>query len=110
MARDPETAHGLFLESGSGQRAHGDPARPNGSGGAGWRRAEGETAEDPARLKASFPTPRDAVAYIMDAFAIVKRRNEEKFDGDYQHQARHPRILRRHAGGHRHGPVLSDRP
>jgi hypothetical protein len=48
-----------------------------------WRRAEGETAEDLARLKASFPTPRDAMAYIMDTFPIVRRTDEEKW-GDYR--------------------------
>jgi hypothetical protein len=31
------------------------------------------------RLKASFPTPRDAVAYIMDTFPIVRRKDEEKW-------------------------------
>jgi hypothetical protein len=56
------------------------PAEPNGD----WGRAEGENAEDLARLKASFPTPRDAVAHIMDTFPIVRRRDEEKFNGDYR--------------------------
>ena len=49
-----------------------------------WRPAEGETAEDLARLKASFPTPRDAVAYIMDTFPIVRRKDEGKHNGDYR--------------------------
>ena len=40
--------------------------------------------EDLAQLKASLPTPRDAVAYIMDTFPIVRRRDEEKYDGDYR--------------------------
>ena len=48
-----------------------------------WRPADGETAADLARLKASFPTPRDAVAYIMDTFPIVRRRDEAKF-GEYR--------------------------
>jgi hypothetical protein len=48
-----------------------------------WRLAERETEEDRKRLKASFPTPRDAVAYIMDTFPIVKRRDEEKY-GEYR--------------------------
>lgn len=48
-----------------------------------WRTAEGETAEDLTLLKASFPTPRDAVAYIMDTFPILKRRDEEKY-GSYR--------------------------
>ena len=48
-----------------------------------WRWVEGETAEDLERLKASFPTPRDAVAYIMDTFPIVRRKDEEKH-GEYR--------------------------
>ncbi|MBI4369150.1 MAG: N-6 DNA methylase [Elusimicrobia bacterium] len=55
------------------------PAEKNGD----WHPAEGETPEDLARLKAHFPTPRDAVAYIMDTFPIVKRKDEEKF-GNYR--------------------------
>lgn len=55
------------------------PAEANGD----WRPAEGETAEDLARLKAGFPTPRDAVTYIMDTFPIVKRKDEAKW-GDYR--------------------------
>jgi hypothetical protein len=49
-----------------------------------WRKAEKETAEDLARLKTSFPTPRHAVDYIMDTFPIVKRKDEAKYDGDYR--------------------------
>jgi hypothetical protein len=56
------------------------PAEANGD----WRPAEGETAEDFACLKASFPTPRDAVAYIMDTFPIVRRTDDEKYNGDYR--------------------------
>jgi hypothetical protein len=56
------------------------PAEENGD----WRPAENETAEDLARLRASFPTPRDAVAYIMDTFPIVKRKDEAKWNGDYR--------------------------
>ena len=48
-----------------------------------WRPADGETAEDLARLKQSFPTPRDAVAYILETFPIVRRRDEEKH-GEYR--------------------------
>jgi hypothetical protein len=48
-----------------------------------WHRAEGETAEDLARLMDVFPRPRDAVLFIMDAFPIVKRREEERF-GEYR--------------------------
>ncbi len=50
----------------------------------GWRTAEGKTAEDLVRLTADFPTPRDAVAYIMETFPIVRRRDEEEYDGDYR--------------------------
>jgi hypothetical protein len=35
-------------------------------------------------LLASFPTPRDAVAYILDTFPIVRRKDEAKYDGDYR--------------------------
>jgi hypothetical protein len=56
------------------------PAEENGD----WRPAENETAEDRARLMASFPTPRAAVAYIMDTFPIVKRKDEAKWNGDYR--------------------------
>jgi hypothetical protein len=55
------------------------PSEGNGD----WCQVESETAEDRARLKASLPTPRDAVDYIMDTFPIVKRRDEEKW-GDYR--------------------------
>jgi hypothetical protein len=48
-----------------------------------WHPAEGETVEDLARLKQSFPGPRDAVAYIMETFPIVKRKDIEKH-GDYR--------------------------
>lgn len=48
-----------------------------------WRPAKGETVEDLARFKASFPTPRDAVAYIIDTFPIVRRKDEEKW-GEYR--------------------------
>jgi hypothetical protein len=48
-----------------------------------WRAAEGETVEGLAGLKSRFPTPRDAVDYIMDTFPIVRRKDEEKY-GDYR--------------------------
>lgn len=48
------------------------------------RLAESQTAEDQARLKASFPTPRDSVAYILNTFPIVNRKDEKKYDGDYR--------------------------
>jgi hypothetical protein len=37
-----------------------------------------ETPEELAELKRHFATPRDAVAYIMDTFPIVRRKDEEK--------------------------------
>jgi hypothetical protein len=49
-----------------------------------WHWAEGETAEGQARLKKSFPIPRDAVAYIMDTFPIVRRKDEGNYSGDYR--------------------------
>ena len=49
-----------------------------------WRPVENESAEDRARLKASFFTPRDAVAYIMDTFPIVKRKDKSKWNGEYR--------------------------
>jgi hypothetical protein len=51
--------------------------------GGAWLSGKEETAEELARLKASFPTPRDAVAHILDTFPIVKRKDEEKW-GDFR--------------------------
>ena len=42
-----------------------------------------ETPEQLAELKRHFPTPRDAVAYIMDTFPIVRRKDEQRH-GDYR--------------------------
>jgi len=62
------------------------PSTANGE----WRMAsskEGavvdETPEQLAELKKYFPTPRDAVAYIMETFPIVKRKDIEKY-GSYR--------------------------
>jgi hypothetical protein len=55
------------------------PTEANGD----WQQAESETAVELARLKASFPTPRDAVAYIMETFPIVKRKDEAQW-GTYR--------------------------
>lgn len=44
----------------------------------------GKTPEELTELKRHFPNPRDAVAYILDTFPIVKRKDEEKYDGDYR--------------------------
>lgn len=49
-----------------------------------WSPANGGTAESLTQIRASFPTPRDAVSYIMDTFPIVRRKDEEKYDGDYR--------------------------
>lgn len=38
-----------------------------------------ETEAELAELKKYFPTPRDAVSYIMETFPIVKSRDEEKY-------------------------------
>ena len=51
--------------------------------GGDWRPSEGETVEDLARFKVSFPIPRDAVAYIMDTFPIVRCKDEAKY-GTYR--------------------------
>ncbi len=56
------------------------PAEESGA----WRPADGETAADLARLKASFPTPRDAVASSMDTFPVVRRKDEAQFNSDYR--------------------------
>lgn len=42
-----------------------------------------ETPEEFAALKAAFPTPRDAVSYIMDTFPIAKRKDEAAY-GTYR--------------------------
>jgi len=55
------------------------PAGPEGD----WRQAKNETPEDLARLKASFPTPRDAVAYIMETFPIVNKKDRAQW-GTYR--------------------------
>jgi len=45
---------------------------------------ETEWRQQPAALTKAFPTPRHAVDYILETFPIVKRRDEEEFDGDYR--------------------------
>lgn len=56
----------------------------------GWIQAEqangcphDETDEQLAELKAHFPAPRDAVAYVIDTFPIIRRR-DEKQHGEYR--------------------------
>ena len=46
--------------------------------------SEEEWRKQPVALTQAFPTPRDAVSYIMDTFPIVKRKDEAKFNGDYR--------------------------
>ena len=52
------------------------PPTPDGSGVPGW-------PQQPAALIQAFPTPRAAVASILDTFPIVKRKDEKKW-GDYR--------------------------
>jgi hypothetical protein len=63
------------------------PSDPDGR----WKRAcrsDGcsydETPAQHAELKTHFHSPRDAVVYIMDTFPIVRRKDEEKYNGDYR--------------------------
>ena len=42
-----------------------------------------ETPEELAELVSHFPTPRDAVDYIMDTFPIVRRKDESRY-GEYR--------------------------
>jgi hypothetical protein len=62
------------------------PATPEGR----WQPAQvaagavrDETTQELAVLMRHFPTPRDAVDYIMDTFPIVRRRDEERY-GEYR--------------------------
>ena len=43
-----------------------------------------EWRKQPEALTRAFPTPRNAVAYIMDTFPIVKRKDEAKHGGIYR--------------------------
>jgi len=35
-------------------------------------------------LREIFPSPRDAASYVMDTFPIVKKREEQEYDGRYR--------------------------
>jgi hypothetical protein len=48
-----------------------------------WHKAEGKTPEQLAMLKRHFPQPRDAVAYILDQFPIVRQKDERTY-GSYR--------------------------
>jgi hypothetical protein len=45
---------------------------------------ESEWDHQPKGLTKAFPAARDAVSYILDTFPIVKRKDEERFNGDYR--------------------------
>ncbi|MBL8199866.1 MAG: N-6 DNA methylase [Chromatiales bacterium] len=47
-------------------------------------RPNDEAARGITELRQHFPNPRHAVAYIMDTFPLVRRKDEEKYDGDYR--------------------------
>ena len=86
------------------------PAEANGD----WRsahRSDGypcdETPEQFADLKHHFPTPRDAVAYILDTFPQCPPRGRSH-PRRIPNQAHHPRDLRRNAGIHRHRRALPE--
>ena len=49
-----------------------------------WHRADGETDEELRELQEIFPSPRDAVVYILDTFSIIRRREEDKYKGDFR--------------------------
>jgi hypothetical protein len=50
------------------------PCQGNGE----WQRAEEEAAEHLSALKEHFPTPRNAVAFILDQFPIIRQKDEER--------------------------------
>jgi hypothetical protein len=52
-----------------------------------WHKAEGETPEQLAALKHHFTRPRDAVAYILDQFPIVRQKDEQTH-GSYRTKER----------------------
>jgi len=44
-----------------------------------WIKAENENDAQLSELKRHFPTPRDAVSYILDQFPIVREKDERRF-------------------------------
>lgn len=56
--------------------------RPNRNGD--WSASDEISPEVLSHIQAYFPSPRHAVAYIMDTFLIVKRKDEDQFSGDYR--------------------------
>ena len=67
------------------------PCKPDGS----WRKAESETPEQLTALKHHFPQPRDAVAYILEQFPIVRQKDERAY-GNYRTKERILESLRHH--------------
>lgn len=51
------------------------PADKNGA----WRECPNESAAQYRELRENFPTPRDAVAYIMEAFPIRRKKDLQKY-------------------------------
>ena len=60
------------------------PAEPDGN----WRRANEETSAELAELQRHFPSPRDAVAHILDQFPVVRQKDEQLFEGHYRTKER----------------------
>lgn len=48
-----------------------------------WQPVPAETAEDLARLRTHFPTPKDAAAHLLNSFPLV-RQKDEKAHGSYR--------------------------
>ena len=49
-----------------------------------WMSPDDSDSRDTERLVARFPKPSTAVDFIMDTFHIIKRRDEEIYNGDYR--------------------------
>lgn len=62
--------------------------QPEANGEWGVANGESDAQGNPLAIRhsllAAFPTPRDAVAYILDTFPIVRRKDEAKYAGDYR--------------------------
>ena len=72
-----------------------------------------ESEEELAELTAHFPTPHDAVAYILDTFPIIRRR-DEKQHGEYRTKrevlARYDAMQTAGATGEPYRTILDPRP
>jgi hypothetical protein len=60
------------------------PAEPDGA----WGQLPEVKSTEVAELRRHFPTPRDAVAYVLDQFPIVRQRDEQLFEGHYRTKER----------------------